>query len=131
MNKLLELVGDGIDAAIIAFLAAAAAVTLVEEWRATKGYYFVGAWAFGVIVGIAAQRMGVPPGMDIIVTATAAFFFRILSRASRSVCERSQATVMGAVMAAVAVTIMSMPGGTPIRCAAMPTMTPNAQAPTK
>lgn len=71
MQKLLLLLADALDAIIIAFMAAAASVMLVEEWRATKAYYFIGGWAVGVIVGIAGQRMGVPEGWDILITAVA------------------------------------------------------------
>lgn len=71
MKQALDLITDAFDAIVISFLAAVACVLLIEEWRATKAYYFIGGWATGIIIGIAAQRMGVPAGYDIIVTAVA------------------------------------------------------------
>lgn len=69
MTKLHDLLNQAFDSIIVSFLAAAAAFLLIAEWRATKGAYFVGAWFIGILVGLAAQRLGVPPGWDIIVTA--------------------------------------------------------------
>lgn len=71
MTRLQELIDGAFDAVVISFLAAAASFFLILEWRQTKGAWFVGAWCVGIIIGLAAQKLGVPAGFDILITALA------------------------------------------------------------
>lgn len=56
---------------VIAAMAALAAFMVVAEWRQKPGYA-LGALLVGIIVGIAAERMNLPDGVVVVVTALAA-----------------------------------------------------------
>ncbi|MEO0642823.1 MAG: hypothetical protein AAFY47_05305 [Pseudomonadota bacterium] len=71
MKPLFDLLTEALDAIIVSFLIALAAFLVIPEWRMSKGYFFLAAWVSGVVLGVAAQRMGIPEGWDILVTAAA------------------------------------------------------------
>lgn len=70
MGRAIHLLGETMEHIVAAFLIAVAATLVVPSWRASKGY-FLAAWAVGVVGGLAGQRIGIPPGWDILFTAGA------------------------------------------------------------
>ncbi len=70
MGQLGHFLGERIEYILTAFLIALATVIVVPSWRANKGY-FLAAWGFGIVCGLAGQEIGIPPGWDILFTAGA------------------------------------------------------------
>lgn len=71
MHRFLKAFDEGFIVIVFSFIAACACLLIIEEWRATKAYYFLGALLSGILIGIAAQQAGVPQGWDILVTGLA------------------------------------------------------------